>query len=510
MAARGLRLPSIAGQRARVSLVASLLSLAAITSLTLGQIYRSATLAHASSAHVGNSAQPLMAVAAPANLHRIKHVVIIMQENRSFDSYFGTYPSADGLPTVNGQFTTCLPNPQGGPCLRPYHDTSDVNTAGPHNAANAAADINGGNMDGFVRQAVAARPRCVHPTDPACSLGAQVDVMGYHNGADIPNYWSYAQNFVLQDHMYEPNASWTLPSHLYLVSEWSAKCSRANDPLSCVNALRDPDLPPDYAVRQAGEPAKAPNYAWTDLTYLLYKDHISWKYYVANGTEPDCENAAMTCQPVVQHAGMPSLWNPLPWFSTVRQDDQLGNIQSLDHLYADAKNGALPAVSWVTPTGANSEHAPALVSAGQSYVTGLVNTLMQSPEWDSTAIFLAWDDWGGFYDHVTPPTVDANGYGLRVPGLVISPYARRGYIDHQILSFDAYVKFIEDDFLGGQRLDPATDGRPDPRPDVRENAPQLGDLTSDFDFSQPPRPPILLPEQPTTDLVEPTAPKQGK
>jgi phospholipase C len=128
---------------------------------------------------------------------------------------------------------------------------------------------------------------------------------------------------------------------------------------------------------------------------------------------------------------------------------------------------------------------------------------MKSPDWDSTAIFLTWDDWGGFYDHVVPPYVDQNGYGLRVPGLVISPYARRGYIDHQILSFDAYLKFIEDDFLGGQRLDPRTDGRPDPRPDVRENVKILGNLSRDFDFSQKPRPPLLLPEWPRTDLIEP-------
>ena len=92
-----------------------------------------------------------------------------------------------------------------------------------------------------------------------------------------------------------------------------------------------------------------------------------------------------------------------------------------------------------------------------------------------------------------PPVVDQNGYGLRVPALVISPYARRGYIDHQVLSFDAYAKFIEDDFLAGRRLDPRTDGRPDPRPDVRENAKQLGNIVADFDFNQPPRPPLLLP-----------------
>jgi phospholipase C len=149
-------------------------------------------------------------------------------------------------------------------------------------------------------------------------------------------------------------------------------------------------------------------------------------------------------------------------------------------------------VSWICPSSRVSEHPPSLVSTGQAYVTSLINAIMQGPDWSSTAIFLAWDDWGGFYDHVVPPTVDENGYGLRVPGLVISPYARQGFIDHQTLSFDAYAKFIEDDFLGGQRLDPRNDGRPDPRPDVRENASQLGDLVADFDFSQTPRTSVPL------------------
>jgi hypothetical protein len=149
-------------------------------------------------------------------------------------------------------------------------------------------------------------------------------------------------------------------------------------------------------------------------------------------------------------------------------------------------------VSWIVPNDRVSEHPPGLVSAGQAYVTKLVNAVMRSPDWSSTAIFLTWDDWGGFYDHVKPPRVDVNGYGLRVPGIVISPYAKRGYIDHQTLSFDAYAKFIEDDFLGGQRLDPRTDGRPDPRPDVRENEPILGNLANDFDFTQQPRQPLIL------------------
>jgi phospholipase C len=420
-----------------------------------------------------------------SGITKIQHVIVIMQENRSFDSYFGTYPGADGIPMQNGVPTVCVNDPLTGQCVKPYHNSQDLNHGGPHGAANATADIDSGKMDGFIAQAEKGKGSCTDPDNPACSGNGITDVMGYHDAREIPNYWSYAENFVLQDHMFEPDASWSLPAHLFLVSAWSATCKIKGDPQSCVNNIAGP-----VSLAQAN--AYKADYAWTDLTYLLYKNHVSWAYYVAPGTQPDCDDDAASCAPVKQGPKTPGIWNPLPNFDTVQQDGQLGNIQSVNNFYTAAKNGTLPAVSWVTPDQKESEHPPALISTGQSYVTGLINAVMQGPDWNSSAIFLAWDDWGGFYDHVVPPTVDQNGYGLRVPGIVISPYAKKGYIDHQTLSFDAYLKFIEDDFLNSQRLDPKTDGRPDPRPTVREDVSILGNLVNDFDFSQQPRPPMLL------------------
>ena len=505
----------------------------------------------------GQTSQPSQQAAAKPASHtaeatsgigKIRHVVVIMQENRSFDSFFGTYPGADGIPARNGQFTVCVPDPRSQGCDKPYHDPSLVNGGAGHNMAEATADIDGGKMDGFVRTAEDQPSRgcsATNPPTPVCLPGSPPDVMGYHDAREIPNYWTYAQDFVLQDHMFEPVDSWSLPSHLYLVSGWSARCTSTN-PDSCVNdpaqgaggaaqaqelpplpllpgrprrhqvtraSLTDPkvvaaaeaclgDLTP--AQRQqllgAGENLALGLYSWTDLTYLLHKHGVSWAYYVQSGIQPDCDDnpdeTAAGCAPVAQGARTPSIWNPLPSFTDVKQDGQLGDVKNLSAFYTAAGQGTLPAVSWIAPTQANSDHPPANLATGQAYVTNLINTIMKSPDWDSTAIFLAWDDWGGFYDHVVPPAVDQNGYGLRVPALVISPYARPGYIDHQTLSFDAYNKFIEDDFLGGGRLDPATDGRPDPRPDVRENASILGNLAADFDFSQPPRPAVLLPTHP--------------
>ncbi len=463
-----------------------------------------------------------------SGIHKIRHIVIIMQENRSFDSYFGTYPGADGIPGLAGHpgKVPCIPDPMRGRCQKPYHNHADINAGGPHMAEDSLADVHGGKMDGFIASVESGhvdtdRFGChvpIYTTQKLMQVLAGppcLDVMGYHDAREIPNYWAYARNFVLQDHMFEPVASWSLPAHLYMMSAWSATCLSIMNPMSCSTELVQPDLDgqkpggsfsgaallglltvsdKDDAANASGE------YAWTEITYLLHKHHVSWRYYLTQGTEPDCANGAMSCTPVKQYVKTPEIWNPLPDFADVHQDHQLRNIVPAAQFFKDAYGGRLPAVSWVIPSGDNSEHAPARVSVGQDHVTRVIDAIMSGKDWSSTAIFLAWDDWGGFYDHVKPPHVDGQGYGLRVPALVISPYARRGYIDHHIYSFDAYLKFIEDDFLGGQRLDPRTDGRPDSRPTVRENVKILGNLASDFNFNQKPLKPLLLPRIPPGKL----------
>jgi phospholipase C len=506
---------------------------------------------------------PTVEQVTPAGIQKIRHVVMIVQENRSFDSYFGTYPGADGIPVKDGKFIVCLPDPAHGTCDPPFHDPSLVNGGGPHGLGASEDDIDGGRMDGFVRESETGGGRGCGGFSGVCSPYSRSDVMGYHDAREIPNYWKYAENFALDDHMFEPDASWSLPAHLFEVSLWSARCSRQGDPSSCVNddelggyqtqqiigvgaigrraarrmrrflrvagrrlracsqpaggaSAAQPDVRRSASVRAArarcrrqvraqlaqqraqlaSQVSTTYNYAWTDITYLLHQHGVSWGYFVTPGGEPDCEGGNANCTGAPLSVGTPDIWNPLPSFTDVQQDGQLGDIQNTSRFLTDADAGALPAVSWVVPDQPHSDHPPANIATAQAYVTNLINTVMRGPDWSSTAIFLIWDDWGGFYDHVVPPHVDENGYGIRVPSLVISPYARRGFVDHQTLSFDAIIKFIEDDFLNGQRLDPRTDGRPDPRPDIREVANQLGDVSADFDFNQSPLSPLILPLHP--------------
>jgi phospholipase C len=435
----------------------------------------------------------------PEGASKIKHVIVIMQENRSFDHYFGTFPGADGIPMRDGIPTVCIPNPVIGGCSVPeHHPIAEYDRGGPHTYADSVADIHGGKMDGFVAQWEATRRYCLQGDNaqkPTClSEATHPDVLSYHDGRDIPNYWEYAKQFVLQDHMFEPNLGWSQPSHLAMVSGWSAVCKSPYVAASCKPSITFNDV--DNAWPHA------PSYGWTDLTYLLHKYGVKWRYYVAPGSLNDCEGTTdeqIHCTPGAKNfdpIGTPEPWNPLPDFTDVRQDHQVMNVQFNPRFFKAAREGTLPTVSWVVPGWYDSEHPPATVGRGQAWVTRVANAVMKSPNWRSSAIFVAWDDWGGFYDHMVPPRVDKFSYGLRVPAFMISPYARRGMIDHQVLSFDAYLKFIEDRFLGGARIDPYTDGRWDPRPRVAESTAQLGDLMSEFNFRQKPRAPLILPEYP--------------
>jgi phospholipase C len=404
---------------------------------------------------------PAQASAVP----QLQHIIIIMQENRSFDSYFGTYPGANGIPMRNGHPIICNLNPKTHQCVYSFHNHNLITNGGPHDTPVFHTDFDHGKMDGFVRAA------------SVFDNGGPDDVMGYYDSRELPDYWTFASRYVLQDAMFSSSTQWSMPEHLYLVSQWSATCGEPNDPMSCASS--DPCcLPPPGG------------YEWTDITWLLHRFGVSWKYYVFTGSTPDVinpgEDDGVHGIYLRQSPSIASDWNPLPSFSDVAQDGELGNIVNGDTFRQDAAAGTLPSVSWVVPNNGHSEHPPSSPVVGMHYVSSLIDAVMAGPDWSTSAIFVAWDEFGGYYDHVPPPNVDWSGYGFRVPALVISPWAKHGYIDHQVMSFDAYDKLIEDLFLNSQRLDPATDGRPDPRPDVRENYPGLGDLLNDFDFTQTP------------------------
>jgi phospholipase C len=449
------------------------------------------------------TAVPAIAYAAD---YPIRHVVVIMQENRSFDQYFGTFPGADGIPA-----NTCVPFDPNSlrpriDCIKPFHDPHDVNAGGPHKAPNAQFDLDDGissdRMDGFVYEQAHGKT-CADAQEGCPAFRDAVvrhDTVGYHTEEEIPNYWAYARHFVLQDRLFEGVRSWSWPSHLDLTSEWVASCSNASKASSCVSTLSPEN------------PGRTLTLPWVNLFQLLDTRGVSWKYYLGDGMEPDCEDGEMSCDPQVQTHGVPSIWNPPPYFDWVKAKGPkylAEHNPKVERFLADVKNGTLPRVSWIVPADTYSEHPAAGVTRGMEYVTSMVNAVMQSPYWKDTAIFIAWDDWGGFYDHVVPPNVDGNntqqpiqGYGLRVPGILISAYAKAGTIDHHLLSFDAYATFIEDLFLDGARLNPVALGNPDHRPDIRDALTQvrfpngttepIGRLMDEFDFKQKPLPPLVL------------------
>jgi phospholipase C len=430
----------------------------------------------------------------PAGLEKIDHIVFIVQENRSFDHYFGTYPGADGIPkTTSGAFaaSTCNYHPVLKKCLKPYHATSDIQTGGPHAHRSSVIDRASGSMNGFIKGAASSplTKKCVlQPLLSSCQPfegpAHQPDVMSYRTRADIPNYWALADWGVLQDHLFASVDSFSLPSHTFIFSGWAANCS--GGPMTCKGTYA-PDI--------------TKTFNWTPIPYLLDAEGVSWAWYVGEDTVVN-----ETCYPDCPESGSlftPANWNPPPGFKYIKDASYTvaSHVKSVDYFRqaltscASASCTDVPAVSWVIPGEKVSEHpGKGSMKPGYNYVSKLIDDIGSSPVWGSTAVFLYWDDWGGFYDHVSPVKVDGLGYGIRVPGIMISPYAKQGFIDHQVLSPDAMLKLVEDRFLDGKRLDPSQSYMPaDNRPVVREDVAKLGDLYAEFNFNQAPRPAPVLP-----------------
>jgi phospholipase C len=456
------------------------------------------------------------ATAAPA-ANPLQHVIIIMQENRSFDNYFGTFPGANGIPQG-----VCVPislsdSTKG--CVVPWHDPHDYSLGANHDANGAQHDLDDGitrgKMDGFVEsQLLTQINACAgSTTKPDCDGSGNSfvwhDTMGYHTADEIPNYWAYAQHFALLDSLFSAVRSWSYPSHVYLTSEWLADCSDPGLASTChtANSVINPKST-DF------------QWPWASMFNLLDAHNISWKYYLTSGVEPDCDDEEMTCGPQNQVKSVTSIWNPPQYYSYVQSKGSpylASHNPSTEQFYADIAAGTLPQVSWIIPNNDVSEHPYGNgITLGMEYVTSLVNAVMQSPYWQNTVIFISWDDFGGFYDHVLPPTVEmadpmvnqrpdvgfVQGWGLRVPGLTISPWVKPGLIDNQMLSLASYNTFIEDLFMGGARLDPVALGVPDGRasiPDAQQQVrflnggtAQVGSIMNEFDFTQTPLPPLIL------------------
>ena len=317
----------------------------------------------------------------------IRHIVVLMQENHSFDNYFGTYPGADGLPAG-----TCLPksfrNAALG-CVRPAHVGGGAVLGLASDPTLFARQFHGGRMDGFVAAYRIGR-----------GLGGLPNPLGYYDERDLPFAWNLADRYVLFDRFFSSARGGSVWNHLFAVTATPGN-------------RRADELPP------AGYPDT------TTIFDRLEAAGVPWRFYVK-----DYDPTNTIAHPVLGERASQLLQVPLLAMPRVLRSPRLtSNIVDMQEFYRDAQTGRLPAVSYIAPGGV-SEHPPAKLVAGQTFVRSIVNELMRSPEWSSTAFVLTYDSWGGWYDHVRPPKVDRYGYGFRVPALLVSPYAKRGAIDH--------------------------------------------------------------------------------
>lgn len=364
----------------------------------------------------------------------IQHMVILMQENHSFDNYFGTYPGTDGIP-IGTKMPIDPTNPAAG-YVAPWHIGDSTITDLSHTTAVYRDQYNNGKMDGFV-SALNSRNQD----------GKQA--MGYYDDRDIPYYWNLADNYVLFDQFYSSAKDGSFSNHMYWIAGIPSVAPKGTN-LSDLLA----NLPTIFDRLQAAG--------------------ISWKFYVQN------YDPTITYRDVGTSGNRASqvIWVPLLNFDRFIDDPTLSShIVDLSQYYVDLDNGTLPAVSYLVPSGA-SEHPPSSLMSGQRFVKNVIQELMRSTAWDSSAFMLAYDDWGGWYDHVAPIQVDKYGYGPRVPVLLISPYAKTGYIDHTVLDFTSMLKFIEENW----NIAPLA---------ARDTT--ANNFLSAFDFTQSPRLPIFFP-----------------
>jgi phospholipase C len=426
--------------KTRILVLASLVSLA-LSARVNGQPQRHA-VGPAGGAQA--NAKDVPAPGAPEGIEKIEHVVWIIQENRTFDNYFGTFPGADGIPP-----STCLPKMPGSKaCVKPFHMTADEPPCDlSHMWTVAHAAYDNGRMDGFVWAEGSAY------------------TMGYYDDREIPNYWQYARRYTLCDRFFSSFNGPSIQNHLYTVA---AQDGGMID--FCWTLQQCLDLQGDTET-----------FSFASMVKLFDKTKLSWKYYTETLPEPAGFNRERD-DPLYTFYPDPKrfwIWNPLPGFKSVRDNPaNMARLVALNDYYRDLKQGTLPQVSWIVPAYRDSEHAPESVVQGMWYVTRIINALMESPYWKDTAVFLTWDDYGGFYDHVPPPVMDSMGFGPRVPMIVISPYARPDYISHETDSFESVLKFIEERWNLGHLT-------------LRDK--RASDMGDSFDFRQTPNPVTVIP-----------------
>src|SRR5688572_10800832 len=316
--------------------------------VALGVVMPGALLASSGSAVDAAIREARAQVRVPASgLRKLDHLIFIVQENRSFDHYFGTYPGADGFTIVDGEPANCIPDPILGHDSCPYHSRARAFKGGPHNQKASVRSIDGGSMQGHIAALPESEKWCTARRSAKCRpfLGPdlQPDVMSYLDRREIPNYWRYADEFVLHDRMFGPTDGWTLPAHPFLASGWSAVCSDPRDPMSCISNV---DL---KTSEQRWEYGERPFYAWTDITWLLDPASVSWGCSGADGT-----GVWRPCQHL-RGETTPSTRNPLPGVTTVNQTGQVDRVQTHADFLGQVRDGTLPSVSWIVP-GTASDH----------------------------------------------------------------------------------------------------------------------------------------------------------